>query len=163
MLGKGVWMSAGTSVADQFGAATAGGFPADYRYLTASTSGNNGDCAIPAAGTPFWREYYTSNFLCNPSRVDGISIINSSQGGGAIFAHGWNHNLEVANTRVHGNHGTLTGGITIGTGEFPDPFVVGGDQPPPGRAARHGPAARTDESCGRSADGLWVQPECEGS
>ncbi|WP_244617332.1 choice-of-anchor Q domain-containing protein [Sulfurimicrobium lacus] len=119
VLGKGVWMSPGTSVADQFGAATAGGFPADYRYLNA-----NADCANPASGTAFWREYQSTNFLCNPSRIDGISVINSSQGGGAVFAHAWTHNLEVSNTRVHGNHGTLTGGITIGTGEFPDPFIV---------------------------------------
>lgn len=119
VLGKGVWMPAGTSVADQFGAANAGGFPADYRYLN-----DNADCADPNSGTAFWREYYTTNFLCNPSRIDGISVINSSQGGGAIFAHAWNHNLEVANTRIHGNHGTLTGGITIGTGEFPDPLMV---------------------------------------
>lgn len=115
VLGKGVWMSAGTSVPDQFGAATAGGFPTDYRYLAASDCGSN--------ASSFWREYTTTNFLCNPSRIDGMSVINSSQGGGAIFAHAWNHNLEVSNTRVHGNHGTLTGGITIGNGEFADPFV----------------------------------------
>lgn len=119
VLGKGVWMPAGTSVPDQFGAANAGGFPTDYRYLNDSA-----DCAAPASGTAFWREYATTNFLCNPSRIDGFSVINSSQGGGAVFAHAWNHNLEVANLRVHGNHGTLTGGITIGTGEFPDPFIV---------------------------------------
>ncbi|HUX90498.1 MAG TPA: choice-of-anchor Q domain-containing protein [Gallionellaceae bacterium] len=119
VLGKGVWMPAGTSVADQFGAATAGGFPANYRYLNA-----NADCRAPNSSTPFWREYSSTNFLCNPSRIDGVSIINSSQGGGAVFAHAWNHNLEVSNLRVHGNHGTLTGGITIGTGEFPDPFIV---------------------------------------
>ena len=39
-----------------------------------------------------------------------VSIINSSQGGGGIFMHGWNHNLEVANTRISANHGTLSGG-----------------------------------------------------
>jgi hypothetical protein len=132
VLGKGVWMSAGTSVADQFGAAAAGGFPADYRYLNNSTANNaNGDCRLPPGNTAFWREYYTTNFLCNPSRIDGISVINSSQGGGAIFAHAWNHNLAVGNNRVHGNHGTLTGGITIGTGEFADPFIAGGDVTPP--------------------------------
>ncbi len=80
------------------------------------------------------RDYGTSNFLCNPSRIDGVAVINSSQGGGAIWAHGWNHNLEVSNTRERANHGTLTGGIAIGNGEFPDPFVVGSDTnpPPPG-------------------------------
>ncbi|KFX29753.1 Ig-like domain-containing protein [Ralstonia solanacearum] len=63
---------------------------------------------------------YPSNFLCNPSRIDGISFTNSSQGGGGIFVHGWNHNLEIANTRVSSNAGTLTGGITIGQVETPD-------------------------------------------
>lgn len=119
VIGKGVWMPANTTVPDQFGAAVAGGFPANYRYLNA-----NGDCSLPNNSTPFWRDYYSTNFLCNPSRIDGVSVINSSQGGGAVFAHAWNHNLEVSNTRVHGNHGTLTGGITIGTGEFPDPLIV---------------------------------------
>ena len=33
--------------------------------------------------------------------------------------HGWAHNLEIANNRVNNNPGTLSGGITIGQGEFP--------------------------------------------
>jgi len=33
-----------------------------------------------------------------PSRIDGLSVINSSQGGGGIFLHGWNHNVDVATT-----------------------------------------------------------------
>ncbi|MFC3617651.1 hypothetical protein ACFOPS_04680 [Ralstonia solanacearum] len=37
---------------------------------------------------------------------------NSSQGGGGIFVHGWNHYMEIANNRVTANAGTLTGGIT---------------------------------------------------
>ena len=51
-------------------------------------------------------------------------IINSSQGGGGIFIHGWAHNLEVANTRISGNHGTLAGGINLGNGETPDAFYI---------------------------------------
>jgi hypothetical protein len=66
-----------------------------------------------------------SNFLCNPSRIDGISFVNSSQGGGAIFLHGWNHFMEVSNNRVYANAGTLSGGITIGQPENPDPTVLG--------------------------------------
>ncbi len=85
---------------------------------------------IPANSTDFWglagRDYGTSNFLCNPSRIDGLSVSNSSQGGGGIFLHGWNHNLEVANTRVFGNHGTLTGGINLGNGETPTLYVNDG-------------------------------------
>jgi Bacterial cadherin-like domain len=115
---------------DFWGASSAGDFPAGYEYLT------TGDCDTASQSRVDGRDYGTSNFLCNPSRIDGISVINSSQGGGAIFAHAWNHNLEVSNTRIHGNHGTLTGGITIGNGEFPDPFIVGGDLPlPPGLPA----------------------------
>ncbi|HWW03791.1 choice-of-anchor D domain-containing protein [Collimonas sp.] len=75
---------------------------------------------------------YPSNFLCNPSRIDGISFNNSSQGGGGIFVHGWNHNLEIANNRVFGNAGTLSGGITIGQVEVPDAIINadGVTQPP---------------------------------
>ena len=48
-----------------------------------------------------------------------------SQGGGGIFVHGWNHNLQVSNNRVYSNIGTLTGGINIGQGEFPPQYVQG--------------------------------------
>ncbi len=71
-------------------------------------------------------DYGTSNYYCNPSRIDGLSIINSSQGGGGMFIHGWAQNLEVANTRISGNHGTLAGGINLGNGETPDAFVNDG-------------------------------------
>jgi hypothetical protein len=131
VLARGIRIPNGTTPQDRFGVGAEGGFPAGYSYLGTST-GTNGDCTIAsnARGVAGF-DFGTSNFLCNPSRIDGISIINSSQGGGAIFAHGWNHSLEISNTRVYGNHGTLTGGITIGSGEFPDPYVVGGDNPPP--------------------------------
>jgi hypothetical protein len=66
-----------------------------------------------------------SNFLCNPSRVDGLTFTNSSQGGGGIFLHGWNHFTEVSNNRVHSNAGTLTGGITVGQVETPDGTLSG--------------------------------------
>ncbi|TKC89474.1 hypothetical protein FAZ69_11115 [Trinickia terrae] len=65
-----------------------------------------------------------SNFLCNPSRVDGITFTNSSQGGGGVFLHGWNHYTEVSNNRVTGNAGTLTGGITVGQVEVPDGTIA---------------------------------------
>jgi len=69
---------------------------------------------------------FPSNFTCNPSSIDGLSIINSSQGGGGIFAHGWAHHLQIANNRIYNNAGTLTGGISVGQGEFPTPYVQGG-------------------------------------
>jgi hypothetical protein len=66
-------------------------------------------------------QFYGSNFLCNPSRIDGLTFTNSSQGGGGVFLHGFNHFTEVSNLHVTGNGGTLTGGITIGRIETLDP------------------------------------------
>jgi Bacterial cadherin-like domain len=68
---------------------------------------------------------YPSNFRCNPSRVDGMSFVNSSGGGGAIFLHGWNHFTEVSNNRVYANAGTLTGGIVVGQMETTDGTILG--------------------------------------
>jgi len=68
---------------------------------------------------------YPSNFLCNPSRIDGLTVTNSSQGGGGIFVHAWAHFLEIANNRVYNNAGTLSGGISVGQGEFPIPVIQG--------------------------------------
>jgi hypothetical protein len=81
-----------------------------------------GDCY---AGAGRSARYSPNNFFCAPSRVDGITFTDSSQGGGGIFAHGWTHNLEIANNRVRGNAGTLTGGITIGQVEVPDATISG--------------------------------------
>jgi hypothetical protein len=67
---------------------------------------------------------YGSNYLCNPSRIDGMSFTNSSQGGGGIFVHGWTHNLELSNDRVYNNGGTITGGILVGQPETPPLNVV---------------------------------------
>ena len=91
-------------------------FPTGTTLLTSSTcrtsSGN--------ATNPF-----PSNFWCNPSSIDGLGIANSSQGGGGILVHGWGHNLQIANNRVHNNQGTLSGGITVGQGEHPGIYVGG--------------------------------------
>src|SRR5205823_3409766 len=57
---------------------------------------------------------FVANFKCNPAAIDAITVSNSSQGGGGIFLHGWNHYMQVANNRVYGNAGTLTGGIAVG-------------------------------------------------
>ena len=112
------------------GDATAGEFPDGSTYLTNSST----NCAYSTTQTD-GRDYGTGNFLCNPSRIDGLSVINSSQGGGGIFIHGWNHFLEVANTRVYGNHGTLSGGINVGSGETPLLYVNDGTLCGPGVAA----------------------------
>jgi len=55
-----------------------------------------------------------------------VSIINSSQGGGGIFEHGWNHYLEIANTRIYGNHGTLSAASNLGNGETPGLYTNDG-------------------------------------
>jgi hypothetical protein len=95
----------------------AGAFADGSVYLT----GSNADCATSTDANG--RDYGTSNFYCNPSSIDGMSVINSSQGGGGVFLHGWNHSIDVANTRISGNHGTLAGAINLGNGETPDAFI----------------------------------------
>ena len=107
VLGKGVRYPAGS---DAFGTGAEAAFPDG----TVALQNNTRDCRD-----------FPANFLCNPSRIDGITITNSSQGGGGIFAHGWNHYLEVSNNRVFANAGTISGGITIGLGEFPEPIITG--------------------------------------
>ena len=119
--GTGGDTAAGSSIAHE------GQFPVPTIELT----GSNADCNT-AAGTTASRTGYTSNFQCNPARIDGLSITNSSQGGGGIFVHGWAHNLEIANNRVYNNTGTLTGGIVIGQGESPDALLSGNSGDPIG-------------------------------
>ena len=136
VLGKGVWVSPGESPwTDAF---ESGAYPPDalllqdvpinpddegaalgpqYSYCWTTTS--TGSTTTELAPNP-----YPSNFMCNPSSIDGLSFTNSSQGGGGIFVHGWAHNLQIANNRVYNNVGTLSGGITVGQGEFPIALTV---------------------------------------
>src|SRR4029077_2372940 len=101
---------------------TAGGtFPTGTSLLTGSTSSTTG-CGPKTANA---HNPFPSNFQCNPSRIDGLGITNSSQGGGGIFVHAWGHNLEIANNRVTSNSGTLSGGINVGQGEFPPAYLGG--------------------------------------
>jgi hypothetical protein len=107
-----------------------GAFPAGTTLLTGvgpnptllATGDDNLLCTDGTGGA----NRFPSNFMCNPSSIDGLTITNSSQGGGGIFAHGWAHHLQIANNRVFNNAGTLTGGISVGQGEFPTPIVQGG-------------------------------------
>jgi hypothetical protein len=102
-------------VTGYYGSGAEAAFPTGTVVLTSK------DCAIgPRGSNP-----YPSNFWCNPSRIDGLSITDSSQGGGGIFVHAWAHNLEIANNRVFNNIGTLSGGINIGQGESPDGYLAG--------------------------------------
>ncbi len=119
VLGRGVRIPSNST--DFWGATGEGTFANRSVYLTDSGR----DCAANP-GRKDGRDYGTSNFFCNPSRIDGVSILNSSQGGGGVFIHGWAHNLEVGNTRISGNHGTLAGAINLGNGEIPDAFINDG-------------------------------------
>jgi hypothetical protein len=110
VLAKGVRVPAG---ADWFGVGAEAGYPDGTTLLSAN------DC-LQGGTNPF-----PSNFYCNPSRIDGLMITNSSQGGGGILVHGWGHNIEISNNRVRNNNGTLSGGIEIGQGEFGDGYFQG--------------------------------------
>jgi hypothetical protein len=107
---------------NQYDSSLAAGFPVGTTLLTATTCG-------PTAGpNPF-----PSSFWCNPSSIDGLTVTNSSQGGGGIFVHGWGHNLQIANDRIYGNTGTLSGGINVGQGEFAPSYIQGSaTNAPPG-------------------------------
>jgi hypothetical protein len=100
--------------------AEAGAFPPGTTLLqnTPGIPGNNAHCTDNQNPFP-------SNFFCNPSSIDALSVTNSSQGGGGIFVHGWAHNLQIANNRVYNNTGTLSGGMSIGQGEFAGAYIQG--------------------------------------
>jgi hypothetical protein len=136
VLGKGVWVSPGESPWTD--GSEPGAFPPDALLLqdVPENSDDEGAALGPqysycwtttATGsttTELVPNPYPSNFMCNPSSIDGLTIRDSSQGGGGIFVHGWNHNLQIANNRVYNNAGTLSGGITVGQGEFPIALTV---------------------------------------
>jgi hypothetical protein len=141
VLAKGVRYPAGVEV---FGAATdteansnvahEGQMPATVNadgtlHGTIMLTNSSADCNTLGAGA---KTGYSSNFMCNPSRIDGLSITDSSQGGGGIFVHGWAHKLEISNNRIYNNSGTLTGGITVGQGESPDALLAGNSGNPVG-------------------------------
>jgi Abnormal spindle-like microcephaly-assoc'd, ASPM-SPD-2-Hydin len=131
VLAKGLSFPAGQ---DPFGggAANAGAFPTGTALLTgasltAAGTLTTGDAnPICHTDTTVDTNLYPSNFVCNPSSIDGLTVTQSSQGGGAIFVHGWGHYLQVANNRIVSNTGTLSGGINLGQGEFPPSYLVGG-------------------------------------
>ena len=77
-----------------------------------------------------------------PTRLQVFHTAPSPHGGGAIFAHGWNHNLQIANNRIYNNAGTLSGGINVGQGEFPPSYLGGAAavNTPPGSCMTSGTA-----------------------
>ncbi len=110
VLSKGVNFPAGSN---PFGSDT---FPTNATLL------GSGNCTTSRTNST---NPFPSNFQCNPSRIDGLGVTDSSQGGGGIFVHAWGHNLEISNNRVYNNTGTLSGGISVGQGEFPPAYLQG--------------------------------------
>jgi len=130
VLAKGVRYPAGVNVFGSGPDTAAGDFIAHEGQMPVPTVElTSADCSTSATNptNPF-----PSNFQCNPSSIDGLTIENSSQGGGGIFVHGWGHNLQIANNRITNNTGTLTGGISVGQGESPDALLSGNGGDPLG-------------------------------
>ena len=105
-----------------------GGFPTGTTLLTGPVSASGvfmtGDNnALCHTGSNNTTNPFPSNFMCNPSSIDGLAITDSSQGGGGIFVHGWGHNLQIANNQIYSNAGTLSGGINLGQGEFAPSYI----------------------------------------
>ena len=119
VLSKGVRVPAGQA---WFGVGAEAAYPAGTTLLTSNDCGRGRPGDRNYAANPF-----PSNFQCNPSRIDGLLITNSSQGGGGILVHGWGHNIEISNNRVRNNSGTLSGGIEIGQGEFGESYFAPAD------------------------------------
>jgi hypothetical protein len=138
VLSKGVYIPNGSTDIFGGGAATAGAYPTGTIPVSSSTSGNRNNVNGCGPNTMSAHNPFPSNFLCNPSSIDGLTVENSSQGGGGIFVHGWGHNLQIANNRVTNNAGTLSGGINVGQGEFPNPYTIGGTNEDPGSCQTSG-------------------------
>jgi Bacterial Ig domain len=113
-------------------------FPTGTVFLTNSNNSLTTDPNGCGPNTSTAHNPFPSNFLCNPSSIDGLSITNSSQGGGGILVHGWGHYLQIANNRVYNNQGTLAGGISIGQGEHPGAYTQGAANPDPGSCQSSG-------------------------
>jgi hypothetical protein len=144
VLSKGVKFPAGSGGIASAGAAE-GAFATGTTLLTGpvtaaggySTGDSNALCHTSSSNTT---NPFPSNFQCNPSSIDGLTITNSSQGGGAIFVHAWGHNLQIANNRIHSNAGTLSGGINVGQGEFAPQYMQGATNLAPGSCVTSGVA-----------------------
>jgi hypothetical protein len=137
VLSKGVFMPDGSTDVFGAGSATAGTYPTGTVLLTGDANNSRRDHGC-GANTSSAHNPFPSNFLCNPSSIDGVTVENSSQGGGGIFVHGWGHDIQIANNRVMNNAGTLSGGINVGQGEFPGAYTIGGTNADPGSCQTSG-------------------------
>jgi hypothetical protein len=134
VVGKGVSFPIPLNDPSAVAGGTLGSFPAGTTQITGPVGINNGSLSLttgdgntqckPSKTNP--TNPFPSNYMCNPSSIDGVSITQSSQGGGGIFVHGWAHNLQIANNHIFSNAGTLSGGINLGQGEFAPSYLQGG-------------------------------------
>jgi hypothetical protein len=128
VLGKGVWVPAGVNPFTD--GSEPGAFPSgalllqDVPAALPAVPAQYSYCTSPGTTTELNPNPYPSNFECNPSSIDGLTVRDSSQGGGGIFVHGWAHNLQIANNRVYNNAGTLSGGVVVSQGEFPISITI---------------------------------------
>ena len=136
----------------------AGTFPTGTTLLTGTVTvdgsyktGDSNKLCHKGSGSNNTANPFPSNFMCNPSSIDGVGITDSSQGGGGVFVHGWGHNLQIANDRIYSNAGTLSGGINLGQGEFAPANIAGAGatNAAPGSCVSNGVASGA------------VQPYCE--
>jgi len=49
--------------------------------------------------------------------IDGMTITESSEGGGGIYVNAYSPYLQISNCEVNGNQGNLSGGIRVGNGD----------------------------------------------
>ncbi len=149
VLGKGVNFPTPPNLAAAGG--ELGAFPTGTTLLTgpvtvagvATTGDTNPLCHTSSKVTT---NPFSSNYVCNPSSIDGLTITDSSQGGGGIFVHGWAHYLQIANNRIYSNAGTLSGGINMGQGEFAPSNIAGSTtNSPPGSCVTSGIATNVEQ------------------
>jgi hypothetical protein len=105
---------------DPFTPSLFAGFPTGTTLLTSSNKNCGSGSGQGGNANPF-----PSSFWCNPSSIDGLSVTDSSQGGGGVWVHGWGHNIQIANNRIYNNAGTFSGGISVGQGEHPGVYLQG--------------------------------------
>ncbi len=95
---------------------------------TVLLTGSAADCNTLGTGA---KTGYSSNFNCNPSRIDGLSITDSSRAAVSSLMPG-HITLKSRTTGSTTTQERLTGGIDIGQGESPDALLAGNGGDPVG-------------------------------
>ena len=68
---------------------------------------------------------YPSNFQCNPSSIDGLSITDAPRAAAASSCTPGRITCKSPTTAIYNNTGTLSGGMSIGQGESPEAYLSG--------------------------------------